>query len=106
MTRFFRGCVLIALACCAGDGAARADDPKPDFTIKTKVVEATVTLDDKIKADPALAADCLAEGRKWAEKNRADAEASRKTDPVMFRNGAWSFSRNYDTRSVVGGHYV
>ena len=38
-------------------------------------------LDDKIKADPALAADCLAEGRKWIDKNAAEAAASRKQDP-------------------------
>jgi hypothetical protein len=78
--------VLITLACFAFSGAARATDPKPDFAINTKAVEAGVLLDDKIKADPAPAADCLAEGRKWVEKNRAEAEASRKQDPAMFRN--------------------
>ena len=31
---------------------------------------------------------------------------SRKEDPVLFRNGAWSFERKYDIRSVVSGHYV
>jgi Protein of unknown function (DUF3298) len=83
-----------------------AADPEPDASIKNKIIQATVSLDDKIKADPALAADCLAEGRKWIDKNAADAEASRKQDPVMFRNGAWSFERKYATRSVVGGQYV
>jgi hypothetical protein len=101
-----RAIIPIALAALALCDAAQAADPKPDFAIKTKVIEASVLLDDKIKADPALAADCLSEGKKWAEKNRADAEASRKQDPVMFRNGAWSFERKYDTRSVVGGRYV
>jgi uncharacterized protein YndB with AHSA1/START domain len=95
--------MLAAFAFC---GAVDAAEPKPDFVIKNKIVEAAVLLDVRIKADPALAADCLAEGRKWAEKNRAEAQASRKQDPVMFRNGPWSFSRNYDTRSVVGGHYI
>jgi hypothetical protein len=65
-----------------------------------------VLLDARIKADPALAADCLAEGKKWAEKNRAEAEVSRKEDPQFFRDGGWSFERKYDIRSVVGGHYV
>jgi len=86
--------------------ALAADDPKPDFAIKNKTVEATVLLDARIKADPALAADCLAEGKKWAEKNRAEAEASRKQDPQFFRDGGWSFERKYDIRSEVGGHYV
>jgi hypothetical protein len=86
--------------------AALAADPKPDAAIKNKMIEASVFLDDKIKADPALAADCLAEGKAWAEKNRADAEKERKQDPQMFRNGAWSMERKYQTRSVVDAHYV
>jgi hypothetical protein len=101
-----RALILIALACFAPCGATRAAEPKPDFAVKTKVVDASVLLDDQIKADPVLAADCLAEGKKWVEKNRAEAEAERKQDPVMFRNGGWSFERKYDTRSVVGGRYV
>jgi hypothetical protein len=87
-------------------GSAFAAEPKPDLTIKTKSIEASVSLDAKIKADPALAADCLAEGKTWAEKNRADADKERKQDPVLFRNGAWAFERKYDVRSVVDGHYV
>jgi hypothetical protein len=39
-----------------------ATDPKPDAAIKTRAIEANVFLDNQIKADPALAADCLAEG--------------------------------------------
>lgn len=83
-----------------------AADPRPDAAIKNKAVTASVFLDAKIKADPALAANCLAEGRMWIGKNAADAVASRKEDPVLFRNGGWSFERKYEVRSVVGGHYV
>jgi hypothetical protein len=93
-----------AFACVALP--ALAADPKPDAAIKTKIIDAGVFLDDKIKADPALAADCLAEGKAWAEKNRADAEKERKQDPQMFRNGAWSMELKYETRSVVDGRYV
>ena len=95
-----------AVACFASLSAALAAEPKPDFAIKTKSIEASVSLDAKIKADAALAADCLAEGKAWAEKNRADADKERKQDPRMFRNGAWSMDRKYETRSVVDGHYV
>jgi len=49
----------------ASSDAALAADPKPDASIKTKAVEADVFLDARIKADPALSADCLAEGRNW-----------------------------------------
>jgi hypothetical protein len=83
-----------------------ADDPKPDATIKNKNVEVSVFLDGKIKADPALAADCLADGKKWIDKQVADAANSRKTDPQLFREGSWSFERKYDIRSVIGDRYV
>ncbi|MCA6117632.1 DUF4163 domain-containing protein [Bradyrhizobium sp. WSM 1738] len=86
--------------------SALAADPKPDFSIKTKALEAGVFLDEKIKSDAALAANCLAEGEKWAEKNRADAEKERKSDPALFRNGPWTMERTYETRSVVDGRYV
>jgi hypothetical protein len=98
--------VAAAFACLVSLTPAFAADPKPDATFKNKNVEASVFLDDKIKADPALAADCLAEGRKWIDKNAADAAASRKQDPIMFRDGAWAFERKYTVRSVVDGHYV
>jgi hypothetical protein len=99
--------LIIALATVALLApCSAADDPKPDLTVKTKNIEATVVLAARIKADPALAADCLAEGKKWAEKNRAEADTSRKQDPQLFRDGGWSFERKYDIRSVVDGHYV
>jgi hypothetical protein len=101
-----RICLVGAVMCLVLPAAALAADPKPDASIKNKAVEANVFLDDKIKADAALAADCLADGKKWIDKNAADAEASRKQDPQLFRDGGWSFERKYDIRSVVGGHYV
>jgi Protein of unknown function (DUF3298) len=85
---------------------ALAAEPKPNASIKTKSIEASVSLDAKIKADPALAADCLGEGKAWMEKTRAEADKSRKQDPQMFRNGAWSMDRKYEVRSTVDGHYV
>jgi len=94
------------IACLASLTAAVAAEPKPDAAIKNKNLEATVFLDAKIKADAALAADCLAEGKKWIDKNAAEAEASRKQDPVLFRDGGWAFERKYTVRSVVDGHYV
>src|ERR1700730_1562593 len=76
-----RICVVGALACFASLAAASAAEPRPDASIKNKIVDASVLLDNKIKADPALAADCLAEGKQWLTKTVADAEASRKQDP-------------------------
>lgn len=96
----------LAVACLASLSVALAADPKPDATIKNKAVEASIFLDDRIRSDAALAADCLAEGRKWTDRNAAEAAASRKQDPVLFRNGGWTFERKYAVRSVVDGRYV
>ena len=104
MYRKLRLCLAIFLTAFAV--SALAAEPKPDFNLKTKSVEASVTLDAKIKADAALAADCLTEGKTWVAGYSHDADIERKTDPQMFRNGAWSVDRKYETRSVVDSHYV
>jgi len=46
---------LAALAAIAIWYPAYAVEPKPDFAIKTKSIETSVSLDAKIKADAALA---------------------------------------------------
>lgn len=85
---------------------AFAADPKPDATVRTRAIEANVFLDAPIKADAPLAANCLAEGKKWLGKNTANAAAELKQDPQFLDNGAWSFERKYSERSLVGGRYV
>lgn len=102
---FMRALIVVA-ACSALLATAHAADPKPDAVIKTKSIEARVLLDDKIKAAPTLAANCLAEGRKWIDKNAAEAAASRKEDPQFFKEGGWDFERKYAVRSVVADRYV
>jgi hypothetical protein len=106
MVKTLLTCLTIVLAGVALAVPSLAADPKPNATIKNKNVETSIFLDDKIKADTALSADCLAEGRKWIDKNAAEAAASRKQDPQMFRNGPWTMERKYETRSVVDGRYV
>lgn len=87
---------------------ALADNQKPDATLKNKAIEASVFLDAKIKANPALAADCLAEGKRWLAKSAAEAAREMKQDPQFFHlgDGGWSFERKYTIRSVVAGRYV
>lgn len=96
----------LSVALALSTTCALAADPKPDAVVKTKSIEARVFLDDKIKADPALAADCLAEGKKWLDKSAAEAAASRKEDPQFFKDGGWDFERKYAVRSVVADRYV
>jgi hypothetical protein len=105
MTR--RAAIAIALlAAVAQWSPSLADDPKPDAALKNKSIEANVFLDDKIKADPALAAYCLADGKKCMDKNAADAAKEMKADPQFFKDGGWSFERKFSVRSVVADRYV
>jgi hypothetical protein len=99
-------CSIVSLLGALSIHPSFAAEPKPDFTIKTKSLDTSVTLDTRIKADAALTADCLAEGKAWAAKNSADTDKERKQNPQMFRNAAWSMERTYETRSVVDGHYI
>jgi hypothetical protein len=104
---FARSISLVGvIACFASLPAAIAGEPKPDAAIKTKTFEAKIFLDDNLKADAALSADCLAEGKKWMDKSAAEAEASRKQDPQLFREGGWTYERRYNARSSIDGHYI
>jgi hypothetical protein len=94
------------LAAVALGSPSQAADPKPDATLKNKMIEADVFLDAKVKADPALSAYCLADGKRWLDKNAADAAKTKTEDPQLFGNGAWSFERKYAIRSVVADRYV
>jgi Protein of unknown function (DUF3298) len=102
----FKPMLAAAAICAILFAPARAADPKPDATVKTKSIDARIFLDDKIKADAPLAANCLAEGKKWLTKNAAEAAASRKADPQFFKDGGWDFERKYTIRSVVADRYV
>ena len=79
--------------------ASHAAEPKPDAEINIKEFGGRIYLDDKIKADALIAADCLLEGKKWIF---ASATATLKQYPDPY----WSFVRHYTTLSVVRGRYV
>ncbi|MCO5129891.1 MAG: DUF3298 and DUF4163 domain-containing protein [Xanthobacteraceae bacterium] len=87
--------------------SALAAEPKPDAAVKTDYVDASVTLDAAIKGNAALAANLLAEAKRWIESNRAEAATAFKAEPELFRDGrGWTFERNYRQTSIVGGRYV
>src|SRR5437868_14769243 len=83
-----------------------AGEPAPDAQRKNRVFDGQVYLDKNVKAGPALAADGLAEGRKWIDVGAAEAEGARKEEPQLFRGRNWSYERRYNFRSLVDGHYV
>lgn len=83
-----------------------AGEPKPDLQRKNRIFDGQVYLDEKVKSDPALAANSLAEGRRWINVSALEAESTRRKDPQLFRNSGWTYERRYNFRSVVDGHYV
>lgn len=80
---------------------ASADTP-PQISIKKKYVEVSVTVDPALKPIAGLFANCLTEGRTWADKAFADATAQWRSDPKTFRDLQWSYDRTYDLRSAIG----
>jgi hypothetical protein len=87
--------------------AAHAAPPKPVISTKTKAVEVSVAFDEAIKARPELAANILGEGKRWAERERREADREWQNSPELFRGGQrWSLERDYAVVSVVGDRYV
>ncbi len=76
---------------------------KPQVAISTNAVEVTVTVDPALRKYPGLFENNLTEGRRWAERNRAEAAKGRRDEPEFFREGRrWTFERSYNLRSEVG----
>jgi len=80
---------------------ALADTP-PLISIEKKYLEISVVVDNALKPFAGLFANCLAEGKIWADKANADTTAQWRADPKSFRGLQWSYDRVYDLRSVVG----
>jgi hypothetical protein len=99
----FQRCVsVIGAFLVATSFSAYAAPAKSALSVKTKLVEIAVEIDDVLKTHPGLAADLLAEGRRWADQQRAQAQKDQREYPEMFRGGKrWSLERSYDARSVV-----
>ena len=56
-----------------------------------------MTVDPALRKFPGLFEDSLAEGRRWAERNRAEAAKAQRDEPEFFREGRrWTFERSYE----------
>jgi hypothetical protein len=78
-------------------------ETRPQIDIKTKSVEVSVKVDPALRKFPGLFEDSLAEGKRWAERNRAEAAKAARDEPEFFREGRrWTFERSYELLSVVG----
>jgi hypothetical protein len=96
-----------ALVVCSFAVPAHAAEPKPDYALKTKTLDISVILAPAVKANAALAADSLKEGKAWAARQRADARSAMKEVPAAASAGhPWTYERKYEVRSVVADRYI
>jgi hypothetical protein len=94
--------ILASIASLVMSGLAVAQQ-KPAFSIKTRLVDASVEIDERLKAHPGLAANCLADAKRWIERMRAEADKERREDIALFRDPQrWTLERSYDQRSAIG----
>jgi hypothetical protein len=95
-------CVTVALGLPAL--AQKADkEPKPVLTVKTRTIEATLAIEDTLKAYPGLYENLFAEGKRELDKWRKSADEDRKTSPEDFEDGRrYAFDRSYTRRSAIG----
>lgn len=101
VSRSFGRAVLIATSLC-WSAFAHAQD-KPDASIKTRAIEAGVSITKDLKVYPGLYENLLAEGRRELEKWRVSAEKDRKDAPDAFASGRrYNFKRSYTRRSAIG----
>jgi hypothetical protein len=76
---------------------------KSAIAVKSKAASITVEIGAPLRRHPGLADNLLAEGRRWAEKSRADADKELRENPTEFQDHRhWSLEREYAERSVVG----
>jgi Protein of unknown function (DUF3298) len=94
---------LIASLLVIAPAQFAAAEEKPAIAIKTRAIEASVTIDAALKVYPGLYEDLLAEGQKQVAKWRTDADKEMRENPDLFKDGRkWTTERSYSQRSVVG----
>lgn len=87
--------------------SAHAASDKPALATKTKAIEITVTFDETVKARPNLSTNVLTEAKRWADRERQQADREWQTSPELFRGGQrWTLERDYSVTSVVANRYI
>ncbi len=84
--------------------AANNTPNKAQISIETKYVKISLTVDAEIGRYSELFANCLAEGKAWANKINGNAAAEWRDNRKAFRDLQWFYDREYVLRSVVGGY--
>jgi hypothetical protein len=98
--------VLVAWSCLSTQAfALDTAGSRPEISIKKQYVEISVTVESAIQPIAALFANCLAEGKAWADKHDSESTAEWRDNRKAFRALQWFYERDYALRSVVG-HYI
>ena len=97
----------VAVACLVSLMTLAQAAPRPVIATKTKAVEVSVSIDDIIKDRRELSANILGEGKRWADREKREADREWQNSPELFRGGQrWTLERDYAVVSVVGGRYI
>ena len=75
-------------------------EPKPVFSIKTKTIEASAVIDDKLAAYPKLRNEILADAKRALQTDQQQAGQELRSSPKYFR--PWSVARGYTLRTTAG----
>lgn len=79
--------------------------PKPDATIETRTIDASVTIDPALKTYPGLYPRLLAAGKRAMAKWRAEADKDYRENRQFFRDShGYEFDREYTLRSAIQGY--
>jgi len=84
--------------------ASDAPAGKPQISIEKQYVVISVTVGPALQPFAALFADCLAEGKAWANEKNSDSAAEWRDNRQSFGGMQWSYNRDYTLRSVAGRH--
>lgn len=104
---FVRSALLGVCLLLNAAGSVTAAETKPDIALKSKAAAISVTFDPKIKTNAKLAAYLMADGKKWANSNLAEANKQFRKSPEFFSNGrTWEMERDYSLQSTVADRYV
>jgi hypothetical protein len=82
-----------------------ADENKPVIEIRTRSIEASVTIDSRLKTYAPLYARLLADSKSKTAKWSADADKMRKETPEWFtQDRRWTYERDYEVSAIVGAY--
>jgi hypothetical protein len=95
--------VFVLLSFWAASPAVAQDKEKPAFSIATKTIDASVTIEAKLRSYPGLPDVLLADGKRELAYWRRESEKGFKEMPEAFVNGRkYAFERSYRLRSAIG----